>query len=317
VSSRAAEVLVIAVPAAVLGAAAFGLASAMQQRATKQVPRTAPGDPRLFFGLVRQPAWLLGVGTVAVGFALQVVALAYGPLVLVQPLLVTGVLFGTVFSAMLAGRRLDGRILLGATACVVGLATLLTLSRPSDTGGHLADLPHLVPLAGVLAAVIAGCLVVAAGARFSGGAHVSALAVATGVLYGVTAGMVKVITGQLRAGGVAEMLGHPALYVICLLGPIGFLLSQNTFQQGVLIAPALAIITIVDPLVGFAIGVGWLGEQITTTAPVLAGESLAAAVTITGIALLARRGTQIRHQIESTGAPGRGGREHRAQPRWG
>lgn len=309
----------IAVPAALLGAASFGLSSAMQQRATKRVPTAPPLDPRLFVRLVRDPTWILGVGTVAVGFGLQVVALAYGPLVLVQPLLVTGVLFGTVFSAMLAHRRLDRQILLGAVLCVVGLAALLTLARPTDAGRGMVDLWHLAPLAVVLAAIIVGCLVVAAGARFSGPAHVSALALATGVLYGVTAGMVKVLTSQLRGGGLLEVVSHPALYVICVLGPMGFLLSQNTFQQGLLIAPALAIITLVDPLVGFAIGVLWLGEQIDTSAPVLAGESIAGLLIIAGIAMLARRGTQIRHRIEELGEL-RVGEEcahSEARPSWG
>jgi drug/metabolite transporter (DMT)-like permease len=313
--SQGTELLAIAVPAAVLSAASFGLASAMQQRATKQVPTSVALDPRIFVRLIHQPTWVLGVGTVALGFGLQVVALAYGPLVLVQPLLVTGILFGTVFSAMLARRPLDGQILIGATACVVGLAALLTLSRPHDTGGELVDLGHLAPLAIALAVIIVGCLVVAIGARFSGAAHVTALAVATGVLYGVTAGMVKVVTGQMRAGGPHEILTHPALWAICVLGPIGFLLSQNTFQQGVLIAPALAIITIVDPLVGFAIGVFWLGEEVTTTVPVLAGVATAGLIVMIGILLLARRGTQIRHQLEGVGM--RLGDEPAAQPRWG
>jgi len=313
--SHATELLTIAVPAAVLSAASFGLASAMQQRATKRVPTSVALDPRIFVRLIRQPTWVLGVGTVAVGFGLQVVALAYGPLVLVQPLLVTGILFGTVFSAMLARRPLDGQILVGATACVVGLAALLTLSRPHDTGGALAEAGHLAPLAIALAVIIVGCLVVAIGAQFSGAAHVTALAVATGVLYGVTAGMVKVITGQMRVGGLPEMLTHPALWAICVLGPIGFLLSQNTFQQGVLIAPALAIITIVDPLVGFAIGVFWLGEEVTTTVPVLAGVAAAGLIVTIGILLLARRGTQIRHQVEGIGM--RLSDEPSAQPRWG
>jgi drug/metabolite transporter (DMT)-like permease len=311
------EMLVIAVPAAVLGAASFGLASAMQQRATKRVPTATAMDPRLFWELVRQPTWVLGVGTVAVGFSLQVVALAFGPLVLVQPLLVTGVLFGTVFSAMLARRRLDGQILLGATACAVGLAAFLTLSRPTGTGGEMVDVAGVMPLAVGLSVIIVGCLVVAIGSRFSGSAHVTALAVATGVLYGMTAGLLKVVTGELRTGGLPTVLTHPALYIICLLGPMGFLLSQNTFQQGVLIAPALAIITIVDPLVGFAIGVLWLGEEVTTTVPVLAGEAMAAAVVIAGIVLLARRGTQIRHQLEFTLRSGGAAAAARSNVRWG
>jgi len=314
VSRNVTEILVIAVPSAITGAASFGLASAIQQRATKRVPTATTLDPRLFRELVRQPAWVGGVLTVVVGYSLQLVALAYGPLVLVQPLLVTGVLFGTLFSAMLARRRLDGQIMLGCTACVAGLATLLTLSRPSDTGGTLRELSQLIPLATVLCGIIVVCLVVAVGARSSGGVHVAALALATGVVYGLTAGLTKVVTGQLRDGGPAEVFSHPTIYVIAVIGPMGFLLSQNTFQQGMLIAPALAIISIADPLVGVAIGVFWLGEEVTMTPAVLAGEAVAAAVLAGGIVLLARRGTQIRHQFELAV---REGERACAAPRWG
>lgn len=291
--------LLVAIPAAVVGAASFGLASAIQQRATKQVTTRGALDPRLVVELARQRLWMLGIVMVVVGLSLQVVALAFGPLVLVQPLLVTGVLFGTVFAAWMAHRALDRQILVGAVACVIGLAAFLTLARPADSSS--ADLPGLaglLPLTVVLIAVVAGCLVVAAAAQFSGSAHVGALAVATGVLYGVTAGLMKVVTGQIRTGGPVEVFTHPAFYVVCVIGPLGFLLSQHTFQQGLLIAPALAVITIVDPLVGFAIGVLWLEEEVTTTPAILAGEVLAAIVLVGGIVLLARRGTQLRQRLE-------------------
>jgi hypothetical protein len=85
---------------------------------------------------------------------------------------------------------------------------------------------------------------------------------------------------------------------------MGFLLSQNTFQHGTLIAPALAIITIVDPLVGVAIGVSWLGEEVSSSPVVLAGELIAVLVIIGSVALLAHRGTQLRRELER--APQRG-----------
>ncbi|MGI9000914.1 MAG: DMT family transporter [Pseudonocardia sp.] len=307
--SSAPAVLFVAVPAAVAGAASFGLASAIQQRATKMVPTSGAIDPRMLWELARQPLWVLGIVTVVVGLALQVVALAFGPLVLVQPLLVTGVLFGTLFSARLARRRLDQQVLLGALACVVGLSALLVLARPSGASEGLADVMTLMPLALVLVVIVVGCLVVAVAERFSSPVHVAALALATGVLYGVTAGLMKVVTSQIRTGGLFEIFGHPALYVACMIGPIGFLLSQKAFQRGTLIAPALAVITIVDPLVGFAIGLSWLGEEVTSTPLVLVGEVLAALVIVGGIVLLARRGTQIRHQLElarETGRPDTG-----------
>lgn len=297
-SVSAPAVLVIAVPAAVIGAASFGLASALQQRATKEVPTTGALDPRLLLDLVRRPTWVLATGTVVLGLALQVVALAFAPLTLVQPLLVTGILFGTIFSAWLGRRRLDRQILLGAVACVIGLATFLSLARPSDSSTTLPGLPRLLPLAVVLAAIIAGCLGVAVASRYARGARVAALALATGVCYGVTAGLMKVVTGQIRAGAPAEIFLHPAFYIVCVLGPVGFLLSQNTFQHGVLIAPALAVITIVDPLVGIAIGVSWLDERLDSSLPVLVGQTISAVVLIGGVTLLAHRGTRVRHEIE-------------------
>lgn len=68
--------------------------------------------------------------------------------------------------------------------------------------------------------------------------------------------------------------------------------------EGTLIAPALAVITIVDPLVGVAIGVSWLGEQVNTSPAVLPGAVVSAAAMIGGIVVLAHRGTRLRHEIE-------------------
>jgi hypothetical protein len=294
--------LLVAVPAAVAGAASFGLASALQHRATKRVATSRTLDPRLLLRLARRPGWLLSIGTVLVGLALQVTALAFGPIVLVQSLLVTGVLFGAVFSALLAHRRGDRMIMLGSLACTAGLAAFLLLARPvGGTGGFAPD-AEVISLAVVLALVVLVCLLVAA--RFGGPPRVLALATATGVLYGVTAGLIKVVTAQLRTGGISGPFEHPVLYVVCAVGPVGFLLSQNTFQQGTLVAPALAVITVVDPLVGILIGIRWLGETVSSTPPVLAGEALAAAVAVAGIAVLAHRGTQMRHELEQrTDAP--------------
>jgi drug/metabolite transporter (DMT)-like permease len=303
VSQSASTTFFVAVPAAVAGAASFGLASAIQQRATKEVPTTGTLNPRLLLELVRHPGWVLGIGTVIVGLSLQLVALAYGPLVLVQPLLVTGVLFGAVFSALLAHRRVDRLIVLGSLGAVAGLSAFLVLAQPTGGSTQLEqDGWGLLPLALVLGISVLVCLAVAS--RYEGSVRVAALAAATGVFYGLTAGLMKVVTGQLRSGDFTEIFSHPVLYVVCVVGPLGFLLSQNTFQQGTLIAPALAIITIVDPLVGVAIGVCWLGEEVTTSPAVLAGELIAALVIIGSVALLAHRGTQLRREIER--APQRG-----------
>src|SRR4051795_9025682 len=83
--------MVIAVPAAVLGAAGFGLASAAQQRATKEVEVTPTLSPRLLVELSGRPMWLIGLLATILALLMQLVALAFGPIAVVQPLLVTGV----------------------------------------------------------------------------------------------------------------------------------------------------------------------------------------------------------------------------------
>jgi drug/metabolite transporter (DMT)-like permease len=283
--------LVVAVPAAVLGAAGFGLASAAQQRATHEVERERTLDPRLLVHLAARPMWLLGLAATIGALALQLVALAFGPVAVVQPLLVTGVAFAAGFAALMDHRRPDPVVVGGALCCAAGLSVFLLLARPvagaTSTG---LDVTSSTPLAIALLLVFAGALVYAATVTHP--TRVLALALATGVIYGVTAGLMKAITAQLRLG-LDVPFGRPELYVACVIGPIGFLLSQNTFQQGRLIAPALAVITSVDPVVGVLIGVGWLGEDLASSPELLAGECLAALVVIVGIWIVTVRGARL------------------------
>ncbi|MGH3632392.1 MAG: DMT family transporter, partial [Sciscionella sp.] len=286
----AVSVLAIAAPAAVLGAASMGLASAAQARATKEVTQTQTLDPALLLSLLHRPLWLVGVLATIGGLVLQLVALAFGPLVLVQPVLITSLLFASGFASWMGRRRVDPRTLLGASLCSAGLAAFLLLAHP--TGGRQAPLgaAALAPLAILFGALLIGCVLVAV--RVTQRVRVLFLALATGLAYGMTAALMKVVTGALRLG-FGALFGHPALYLACVLGPIGFLLSQNTFQQGKLMPPALAVITTVDPLVGVVLGIAWFDERVSTSAAVLAGQALAGAVVIGGIALLSTRAASL------------------------
>ncbi|MEJ3658223.1 DMT family transporter [Actinomycetes bacterium KLBMP 9759] len=297
----AAAAMTIAVSAAVLGAAGFGLASAAQQRATKEVEVAPTLSPRLLVQLTGRPLWLLGVFATIVALVMQLVALAFGPVAVVQPLLVTGVAFAAGFTALLARRRPDPLILLGALVCAAGLSAFLLLARPvADPGETRIDMVSGLPLAIALTVLVGLCLAYAAAVRHP--SRVLALALATGVIYGVTAGLMKVVTGQLHVGW-DEPFRHPVLYVVCVIGPIGFLLSQNTFQQGRLVSPAVAVITSVDPVIAVLIGVGWLGERLDNSPALLAGQCLAALVVIGGVALITARGNRLLHEIDA-GHPG-------------
>jgi drug/metabolite transporter (DMT)-like permease len=278
--------LAVAVPAALVGAACMGLASAAQARATHQVRESRTLSPRLLVDLARRPVWLIGVVATIAGLGLQVVALGFGPLILVQPLLVTALPFASFFAAVLVSRRLDRVIVLGSFTCVGGLSAFLLLARPTGGQDHLIHQAPLGELAVALGVIAACGLVVSS--LVEGTTKVLGLALVTGIFYGVTAGMMKIVAGELREG-LAVPFQHWTLYAVCVVGPIGFLLSQNTFQQGMGVSSALAVITTVDPLVGVAIGVWWLGESAASGMLVVAGEVAAAAVIVAGIAMLSKR----------------------------
>ena len=289
--------LLVAVPAAVVGAAGFGMASAAQQRATHEVPTSSTLSPRLVVDLVRHPWWLLGLVMTVLALAMQLVALAFGPLTVVQPLLVTGVVFAGVFSALLHGRAPDRWVVSGGLLTAAGLAAFLLQARPvAGPGAEHLDVTASPAFLVTIVLLFAGCLVYAGLSSHS--SRILALALATGILFGITAALMKAVTTAVR-GGLGELFTTPALYAACVVGPMGFLLSQNTFQQGRLVSPSVAVITTADPIVGVFAGIAWLGEDLDTTGPLIVGQAIAGVVVLSGIATVTLRSTALLRRGEA------------------
>jgi drug/metabolite transporter (DMT)-like permease len=87
------------------------------------------------------------------------------------------------------------------------------------------------------------------------------LAAATGVLFGVTAGLAKVAANDLHRG-VGEVVRDWPGYAALACAGVGFVLSQHAFRAGVAVAPSLAVMVVLNPLAGIGFGVLWLGERV-------------------------------------------------------
>ena len=239
-------------------------------------------SPRLLVDLARQPLWLVGICGDLSGFILQVVALKFGPLALVEPILVCDLIFASVIASYLR-RQWDPVMLTGVVACAAGVAGFLVISRPTE-GRSTVSLPDVLPLAVGLAAAMAGCLVLS---RLNRQVRPLALALACGIAYGVAAFLVKLITSQFS--GIPQMLAAWPIYAVAVIGPLGFLLNQNAFQQGTLIAPVLAVITAMDPLVSIGLAHLWLHESLTSSAAGAVAAGAALLLMVGGIVVLAHR----------------------------
>ncbi len=275
----------IALLAAIMGAISFGAAAALQHVATMHVPARPALRLSLITELIREPVWTTSLVLNLLGSGMQILALANGPLALVEPILVTNLLFATVARSVLVRRRPRPFVLAGGTLVCVGLATFLVLARPPAGATQIVGLMTVLPYALGLTALLLGCLYVAS--RHPGQPRALALALACGVFYGCAAGSAKVATGLLETEGVVGLLTSWPLYAMAVLGPLGFLLNQNAFQASPVLAPALAVITVTDPLVSIGVGVLWLHETLATGVLNVAGQVTGLALMVVGVWLLA------------------------------
>jgi hypothetical protein len=281
----------IAAIAAVASALMLGISSVADQRSTKRVESRRALSPRILLDLVRQPLWVTALGANLVGFALQVVALSFGSVALVEPILVCNLIFAVLIlwflrrrsgGHPLGGARKTVILFAGIAASTVGVAGLLVIGRPSGGSTHVT-FSTLPPLAVGLVVVVGGCLIVAARNR---NLRPLALALACGVSYGVAAFVVKLLTSEF-GGGLSEVFGNWPIYVFAVVGPAGFVLNQDAFQQGRFLAPVQAIITSADPVISVALGIAWLSVRLRSGPLDICGEVGSILLMITGIVITA------------------------------
>ena len=280
----------IGVLCAVAGAAAYGAAGVLQHHSAHQAPQRGALRPRLLVDLIQLRAFRAGVIFAAGGFVLQVAALRFAPLALVQPVLVTGTLFYIGFAYAMRRQWPDARLMLGALVAIVGLTGFLLLASPSEAAEHLGN-SAVVPLGMVLVGLVAACLVAAAVVNTE--LRVMPLAIATAICYGVTAGLVRELSSTANLSEPGRILSQWQLYGVTLIGVAGFLLNQNAFQSGLIGALASAVITVGDPIVAIAFGATWLGEDIAGGPLVTALQAMMILLVAGGVLLLARRSQQV------------------------
>ena len=107
----------VAVVTALGSSLVLGISVVADQRSTKRVRSRRALSPQILADLVRQPLWLAAIVTNIAGFALQVVALTYGSIALVQPILVCDLVFASLIDWYLD----RGRQFVPCLAQVVGV----------------------------------------------------------------------------------------------------------------------------------------------------------------------------------------------------
>ncbi|MHC1561848.1 DMT family transporter [Actinomycetospora sp. C-140] len=268
---------------AVLAALLFAIASVAQRGAAADVPDEEARGGRLIARLVRSPRWWAGTVGDTGGFVVQAAALGLGALLLVQPLLVTTVLFALPLEARLTGRRIGRTEVVWAGVLVAALALFVVVGEPT-AGADRAPLRTWTPSLVVLLALVAACVLLAG--RRRGPRRAAMLAVATGLVYGLVAALTKSVVDAL-GDGVVELLTSWETWAVVAAIAGGTFLQQTAFGAGPL-AASLPAVTVGEPVVAAVLGVVVLSEQVRADGVEWALVAVLVALMIAATAALSR-----------------------------
>ncbi|WP_306995182.1 DMT family transporter [Amycolatopsis thermophila] len=265
--------MVLTVVLAVLAAFANAAGSVLQRAGARKQPRGDGLSVGVLRALVTTPVWVLGVATMLAGFVLQAAALATGPIVLVQPIMVAELAFTLVLSGPVFHTRLRGRDWVAAVGMAASVGVLLFALAPG--GGDPRRVPALVWLLGCTVTVACVALLVVAGRRNSHAHHAAFLGTAAGLWFGFTAVLMAGVTAALTAGGVPALFKAWQTYAMVVAGPTGFFLLQTALRAGRLVAAQPGLV-LANPLVALGWGLVVFGEHVRG-GPWIAVELVAAA----------------------------------------
>ena len=267
---------------ALVAAFLFALAAALQQKGALNLPELSLRDAASLARLAAQRMWLLGTIALLTGYVFQAAALDRGRLAIIQPLLVTTVVFALPLGYLLTRQKVGRFEVIGAAVIVVGLALFAIYGDPAG-GKENAPGDEWAIAIGVL--VVASAVLLAFGGR--GGLTVRAAVYGTvaGILFGLSAALTKPTLDYLHES-VDELLAHWEPYALAIAGVLGFVLQQISLGTGKL-APSVATVSVANPIVGILIGILLFDERLSRPAWHVAVAVLGLGVALVGAVLIA------------------------------
>ncbi|HET6643824.1 MAG TPA: DMT family transporter [Gaiellaceae bacterium] len=243
---------------ALVAAFLFALAAALQQKGSLDLPTISLAQPSSLLRLAGQTTWLVGTLALLVGYVFQAAALDRGRLAIIQPLLVTTVVFALPLGYFLTRQHVGRREIVGAAVIVLGLGLFAYFGDPAGGNDNASGREWVIAIVAI--AVVSGVLL-AYGGRGGLSMKAAVYGSVAGMLFGLSAALTKPTLEYLHES-IGTMLSHWEAYALALAGVLGFVLQQVSLGTGRL-APSVATVSVANPLVGILIGVLLLDERVS------------------------------------------------------
>lgn len=286
---------------ALASAWALAVATVLGHRAATTTAGTAGDAPRRsalarqIGRLLRHPAFLTAQLAGVLGFVLHAAALATGLVVVVQPLLCTGMVMALVLGAVL-DRRHPGRPLphrrqwLAAVLVVVGLGLFLITAAPVAGSGRAGGpaLPLAITGFAVLSAMAAIGVV---------RGTIRSAALALGAMAGIAFGLMGVLMKVVATLPMSSWSTSWAAYALVVVALAGTALAQWSYSAGPLIQSQPAL-TALEPVVALGLAGPVFAERLAGGLAAHTGQLIGLTLMVIGVIGVAR------HGVAAAPAPG-------------
>jgi drug/metabolite transporter (DMT)-like permease len=246
---------------ALLAAFLFALAAALQQKGSLGLPEISLRHPASLARLAGRTTWLAGTAALFTGYAVQAAALDRGRLTIIQPLLVTTVVFALPLGYFLTQQHVGRREVIGAAVIVLGLALFAIFGDPA---GGRENAPGDEWAIAIAALLLVCAVLLVFGNRGGLTARAAVYGTIAGILFGLSAALTKPTLGYLHEG-FGELFTHWEGYALAVAGVLGFVLQQVSLGTGRL-APSVATVSVANPVVGILLGTLLLEERLSRPA---------------------------------------------------
>ncbi len=272
----------IAVGFALLGALSQAVASVLHRQTNVSARDGDRSVVQSIRYLIRRPMWLLGTASMGATFAFTALALYFGQLASVQPILVTELIFTLALRSVFLHDEIAARTWGAAALMSAGLVGFLVIARPQEGHGTPTAQAWIVALS-TRGAVIA--LLVLLSRWGSPTRRATLLGASAGLVWAIDAAFVKAATVTLARDGWGGLFLHWPVYAVVVTGLGGTFLLEAAFTAGPLSASQSALL-IVDPLASIVIGIELFGERLSNSTAAIAFEVVALVAMFAGVVLL-------------------------------
>jgi drug/metabolite transporter (DMT)-like permease len=283
----------LAILLALLGACCLAIGAQRQGSAVKADTGGLALSSHGLLRLLRNPRWVLGLLLLGAGMVMNAVALVTAPLTVVQPIGAIALVITTIVNAKDQGLSINRATVVAISACVTGSALFVVLAVNVTQENHHVSFSDELTIVLLLALAVGlfGTLALLFKHRMSAFIYI----LGAGVLFGFVAVLTRIIGKHLLDPNGLGLLNVQwySVVAIAAAGGLGSWFVQSAYSGG---PPDLVIagLTVIDPIVGIAIGITILGELRPDVHAVMAvAMGTAATLAIVGVIALSRHHPEV------------------------